>query len=147
MLPPDHGGPSMFWMWGRRRRGNPQTGPATSGLTVDPVIEEPQEPQGPKDLRGRWRDLKQAVRGTAAALPRVIRLVWDASPAVTAGPFAATVVAGVIPAVSAYTSKLLVNAVVSGILVRRTATIPDIVRLDFGLWHPAFSTLNAIIVL
>src|SRR6202023_1016243 len=147
MMPPSHGGPSSFWMWGRGRSRNAETGPANSGLTGDPVIEEPQEPQGPKDLRGRWRNLKQAVAGTTAALPRVLRLVWDASPAVTAGLFAATVVAGVVPAVSAYTSKLLVNAVVSGIVVRRTATVPDIVRLDFGLWHPAFSTLNAIIVL
>src|SRR3984893_12341447 len=147
MMPPSHGGPSSFWMWGRGRSQNAETGPANSGLTGDPVIEEPQEPQGPKDLRGRWRNLKQAVAGTTAALPGVIRLVGDASPGVTAGLFAATVVAGVIPAVSAYTSKLLVNAVVSGILVRRTATVPDIVRLDFGLWHPAFSTLNAIIFL
>src|SRR4029077_18262320 len=115
MMPPDHSGPSMFWMWGRRRRGNPETGPENSGLPGAPVIEEPQEPQGPKDLRSRWRNLKQAVRGTAAALPRVIRLVWGASPAITAGPFPVTVVAGVTPAVSAYTSKLLVNAVVLGI--------------------------------
>src|SRR5713226_8128741 len=144
---PDHGGPSMFWMWGRRRRGNSETGPANSGLTGDPVIEEPQEPQGPKDLRSRWRNLKQSVAGTTAALPRVIRLVWDASPAVTAGLFAATVVAGVVPAVSAYTSKLLVNAVVHGILVRGNPGVGDVVKLDFGLWHPAFSTVNAIIVL
>jgi ATP-binding cassette, subfamily B, bacterial len=137
----------MFSMWGRGRSRTPETGPANSGLTGGPVIEEPQEPQGPKDLRGRWRSLKQSVAGTTAALPRVIRLVWDASPGVTAGLFAATVVAGVVPALSAYTSKLLVNAVVSGILVRRTAAVPDVVRLDFGLWHPAFSTLNAIIVL
>src|ERR1700674_4342968 len=149
MVPPDHGGPSMFWMWGRRRRGNPQSGPANSGLTGDPVIEEPPEPQGPKDLRSRWRNLKQAVRGTAAALPRVIRLVWDASPAVTAGLFAVTVVAGVIPAVSAYTSKLLVNAVVLGIEVHNHPTaVTDAVRFDFGpLRTPVFTTVNGIIFL
>jgi ATP-binding cassette subfamily B protein len=149
MMPPDHGGPSMFWMWGRRRRGNPQTGPANSGLTGDPVIEEPQEPQGPKDLRSRWRNLKQSVRGTAAALPRVIRLVWDASPAVTVGLFAVTVVAGVIPAISAYTSKLLVNAVVLGIEVHsHPSTVADAVRFDFGPWRtPVFTTFNGIIFL
>ncbi len=149
MMPPDHGGPSMFWMWGRRRRGKPETGPANSGLTGDPVIEEPQEPQGPKDLRSRWRNLKQAVRGTAAALPRVIRLVWDASPAVTAGLFAVTVVAGVIPAVSAYTSKLLVNAVVLGIEVHNHPTaVADAIRFDFGPWRtPVFTTVNGIIFL
>ena len=150
-MPPGHGGPSSFWTWGRGRSKPAETGPANSGLTGDPVIEEPPDQQGPKDLRGRWRSLKQSVAGTTAALPRVIRLVWDASPAVTAGLFAATVVAGVVPALSAYTSKLLVNAVVAGILVRHTPSnapqLPDIVRLDFGLWHPSFSTVNAIIVL
>src|SRR3981081_4221344 len=100
MMPPGHGGPSMFSMWGRGRSKTPDSGPANSGLTGDPVIEEPPAPQGPKDLRSRWRNLKESVRGTAAALPRVIGLVWDASPAVTAGLFAVTVVAGVIPAMS-----------------------------------------------
>src|SRR5438067_1624849 len=83
-----------------RRSGSPDTGPANSGLTGDPVIEEPPD-QGPKDWRTRWRTLKESVRGTTAALPQVLRLVWDASPGVTAGLFAATVVAGVIPAISA----------------------------------------------
>jgi ATP-binding cassette subfamily B protein len=149
MMPPGHGGPSMFWMWGRGRPKIAETGPANSGLTGDPVIEEPQEPQGPKDLRGRWRNLKESVRGTTAALPRVLRLVWDASPAVTAGLFAATVVAGVIPAVSAYTSKLLVNAVVLGIEVHNhPTTVANAVRFDFGPWKtPAFTTVNGIIFL
>ncbi len=148
-MPPGHGGPSTFWMWGRGRRKSPDTGPANSGLTGDPVIEEPQEPQGPKDLRSRWRNLKESVRGTAAALPRVIRLVWDASPAVTAGLFAVTVVAGLIPAVSAYTSKLLVNAVVLGIEVHNhPATVANAIRFDFGPWRtPAFTTVNGIIFL
>src|ERR1700686_4020978 len=149
MIPPDHGAPSMFWMWGRRRRGNPQSGPANSGLTGDPVIEEPPEPQGPKDLRSRWRNLKQAVRGTAAALPRVIRLVWDASPAGTEGLFAGPGAPGAPPAVSAYTSKLLVNAVVLGIEVHNHPTaVSDAVRFDFGpLRTPVFTTVNGIIFL
>jgi ATP-binding cassette subfamily B protein len=149
MMPPGHGGPSAFWMWGRGRRANPESGPANSGLTGDPVIEEPQEPQGPKDLRSRWRNLRESVRGTAAALPRVLRLVWDASPAVTAGLFAVTVIAGVIPAVSAYTSKLLVNAVVLGIEVHNHSTaVADAVRFDFGpIRTPVFTTVNGIIFL
>src|SRR3989475_10638371 len=118
MMPPGHGGPSMFWMWARGRR-NPETGPANSGLTGDPVIEEPAQPQGPKDLRSRWRNLKESVRGTTAALPEVIRLVWHASPRITAGLFAATVVAGVVPAMSPYTSKLLLNALGEGMLINQ----------------------------
>ncbi len=139
----------MGWMWGRGRSKPPDTGPANSGLTGDPVIEEPPEPQGPKDLRSRWRNLKQSIRGTAAALPRVLRLVWDASPAVTIGLFAVTVVAGVIPALSAYTSKLLVNAVVLGIEVHNhPTTVADSIRFAFGPWKtPAFTTVNGIIFL
>src|SRR4030081_3546458 len=147
MMPPGHGGPSMFWMWGRGRRSNPETGPANSGLTGDPVIEEAPQPQGPKDLRGRWRNLRESVRGTAAALPRVLRLVWDASPRITAGLFAVTVVAGVIPATSAYISKLLVNAVVLGIEVHNhPTTVADAVRFDFGPFRtPDFTTVNGVI--
>jgi len=139
----------MFWMWGRGRPKVADSGPANSGLTGDPVIEEPQQPEGPKDLRGRWRNLKESVRGTAAALPLVIRLVWDASPVVTAGLFVVTVVAGLIPAMSAYTSKLLVNAVVLGIEVHNhPATVADAVRFDFGpLRTPVFTAVNAIIFL
>src|SRR2546430_11841385 len=144
MTPPGHGGPSMFWMWGRGRPKVADSGPANSGLTGDPVIEEPQQPEGPKDLRGRWRNLKESVRGTAAALPLVIRLVWDASPAVTTGLFVVTVVAGLIPAMSAYTSKLLVNAVVLGIEVHNhPTTVADAVRFDFGPLHtPVFTADN-----
>ena len=136
-------------MWGRGRPKIADSGPANSGLTGDPVIEEPQQPEGPKDLRGRWRNLKESVRGTAAALPLVIRLVWDASPAVTTGLFVVTVVAGLIPAMSAYTSKLLVNAVVLGIEVHNhPITVADAVRFDFGPLHtPVFSAVNAIIFL
>ena len=137
----------MFWVWGRRRSKVAETGPANSGLTGEPVIEEPPEPQGPKDLRTRWRNLKQAVRGTAAALPTVIRLVWDASPAITAALFAVTVVAGVVPAISAYISKLLVNAVVLGIEVHNhPSTVADAIHFDFGPWKtPPFTTVNGII--
>src|SRR5437899_11295931 len=146
MMPPGHGGGPPFWMWGRQRSRNPDTGPANSGLTGDPVIEEPVQPQGPKDLRSRWRNLKESVRGTTAALPEVIRLVWDASPRITAGLFAATVVAGVVPAMSAYTSKLLVNAVVAGIIINQKH-IPHWNPIDLGPWHLAFTSINAIIFL
>src|ERR1700688_4391128 len=132
MMPPGHGGSPTSWMWGRGRSKTKDTGPANSGLTGNPVIEEPPEPQGPKDLRSRWRNLKESIRGTAAALPRVLRLVSDASPAITVGLFAVTVVAGVIPAVSAYTSKLLVNAVVLGIQVHADPSkVADTIRFTF----------------
>src|SRR6202162_2809945 len=109
------GPPSMHW-WGRRNK-QPDTGQANSGVTGDPGLERPPEPEGPKDLRGRWESLKQSVTGTTAALPRVLRLVWDASPSTTLGLFVATAIAGVIPAAAAYTAKLLINSVVLGISI------------------------------
>jgi len=135
-----------FWMWGRRRFMKPETGPPNSGLTGDAPIDEPPEDKGPRDLRSRWKNLRQAVAGTTAALPEVLRLVWQASPAVTLLLFIVTVVSGFIPAASAYTSKLLINAVVQGIVVRREHT-QDLVRLNLGFWHPQFSTFDAIIFL
>src|SRR4030081_208797 len=108
------GGPSMIhWLRGRRQK--PDTGPANSGLTGDPSLEQPPPPEGPKDLRGRWQSLKQSVSGTASALPRVLRLVWDASPGTTLALFVATVIAGIMPAAAAWTAKLLIDAVVQGI--------------------------------
>ena len=137
-------------MWWRGRRKNPDSGPADSGLTGDPMLEGPPQDESPKDLRGRWLNLKQSVTGTTAALPRVLRLVWDASPRTTLGLFAATVVAGVIPAAAAYTSKLLINAVVRGILIHNT-NVPNVVTLhdlDPNLHGgPSFTAVNMIILI
>src|SRR5436305_6424759 len=145
MMGHDGGGP-MFWMWGRRRFAKPDSGPPNSGLTGQPPIEEPPDQQGPRDLRSRWRNLRQSVTGTTAALPRVIELVWQASPRVTAILFVVTVIAGFIPAASAYTSKLLINAVVQGIFIHKTGA-RDTVSIGLPFWHPSFSTFNAIIFL
>src|SRR5579872_880078 len=117
MMPPGGHGPVIWWGgWGRGRR-KPESGPANSGLTGDPTLEPPQTPEGPKDLRGRWESLKQSVTGTTAALPQVLSLVWEASPATTVGLFATTAFASLVPAASAYISRSLVNAVVQGILI------------------------------
>src|SRR5438477_1542634 len=113
MMGPGSGPPMIHWWLGRRKSAD--SGPANSGLTGDPGVELPPEDQGPKDLRGRWLNFKQSVTGTTAALPRVLRLVWDASPGITIALFATTAVAGVIPAAAAYTAQLLTNAVVQGI--------------------------------
>jgi ATP-binding cassette subfamily B protein len=144
MMPP-HGGPPSMWWTGRRKK--PDSGPANSGLTGDPGLAMPPEEEGPKDLRSRWLNLKQSITGTSAALPRVLRLVWDASPRITLGLFAATVVAGVIPAAAAYASKLLINAVVQGIVIH-SSHIPDRQQFTLGvLQTPVFTSVGAIIFL
>ena len=154
MMPPGAGPPTMHWWGGRRKK--PDFGPANSGLSGDPTQEPPPLPEGPKDLRGRWESLKQSVVGTSAALPRVLRLVWDASPATTLGLFIATAVAGVIPAGAAYTAKLLINAVVQGIAIHNfhqpdrvwpLCSQPAAVCSLGPLHTPVFSAVGAIVFL
>src|SRR5712691_9177436 len=118
----------FFPGWRRDRDG----APAASGLTGAPEeVELPPEP--PKDWRERWSEVKQAAAGTMAAMPRVIRLVWQASPGLTVALFA-----GITPAATAYTAKLLINAVVRGIQVH-LQHLPDRNVLDVPLgpltWH------------
>src|SRR6202521_6072972 len=142
MMPPHGSGPPNFFGFGRGNK-KPDTGAAISGLTGDPGVEGPPEPEGPKDLRGRWLNFKQSVTGTTAALPRVLRLVWDASPAITLGLFATTAIAGVIPAAMAYVAKLLVNSVVQGIIINHQH-LPDHEQLTVGPWQsPVFTAVGA----
>src|SRR5438128_2736091 len=150
MMPPGSHGPVIWWGgWGRGRR-KPESGPANSGLTGDPTLEPPQQPEGPKDLRGRWESLKQAVTGTTAALPQVLGLVWEASRPVTIALFATTALAGVIPTISVGLTLTLTNAVVAGIKIN-AFHLPDHVRFsDLGVsWlpGPTFSAVGMIVFL
>ena len=143
------GGPPPIWMWGGgQRRQKTETGPANSGITGAPDLEEPAPPEGPKDLRGRWLNFKQSFTGTLAALPQVTRLVWDASPRITLGLFGATVLAGLTPAASAYISKLLVEAVVAGIKINATHGVDRLHPYALGPFAtPSFSALQAVVFL
>src|SRR2546430_737474 len=105
----------MHFIWGGWRRDKEEQ-PAASGLTGAPeLVEPPREP--PKNWGQRWTEIKQAMSGTMAALPRVMRLVWQASPGLTIALFVVTALSGLMPAASAYTAKLLINAVVAGIYI------------------------------
>src|SRR6202521_2584914 len=120
MMPPGGHGPVIWWGgWGRGRR-KPETGAANSGLTGDPTLEPPQPPEGPKDLRGRWESLKQSVAGTTAALPQVLRLVWEASHPTPISLFITTALAGLVPVISAGISMMLINSVVQGLTINVT---------------------------
>ena len=150
MMPPGSHGPVIWWGgWGRGRR-NAESGPANSGLTGDPTLEPPQQPEGPKDLRGRWESLRQAVMGTTAALPQVLRLVWEASRPVTIGLFITTALAGIIPTISVGLTLMLTNAVVTGIKIN-AFHVADHVRLsELGVpWLPGltFSAVGMIVFL
>ncbi|TMD98150.1 MAG: ABC transporter ATP-binding protein [Chloroflexi bacterium] len=149
-MPPGSHGPVIWWGgWGGRRR-KPEEGAANSGLTGDPTLEPPQQPEGPKDLRGRWESLKQSVTGTTAALPQVLRLVWEASHPITIGLFVTTAIAGVIPTISVGITLMLTNAVVAGIKIN-SFHLADHVRFsDLGVpWlpGPTFSSVGMIVFL
>src|SRR5881409_2992364 len=144
MMPPGGHGPVIWWGgWGRGRR-KPESGPANSGLTGDPTIEPPQLPEGPKDLRGRWESLKQSVVGTTAALPQVLRLVWEASRPTTIGLFATTAIAGIIPTISVGITLMLTNAVVAGISINAFHLSDRVAFATLGVpWLPG-PTLTAV---
>ena len=144
MMPPGSHGPVIWWGGFGRGRRNPESGPANSGLTGDPTIEPPTQPEGPKDLRGRWESLKQSVTGTTAALPQVLSLVWEASRPITLGLFITTALAGIIPTISVGITLMLTNAVVRGILISHSH-LPDQVTLSsLGVpWVPAL-TFNSV---
>ena len=150
MMPPGSHGPVIWWGgWGRGRR-KPESGPANSGLTGDPTLEPPQQPEGPKDLRGRWESLKQSVVGTTAALPQVLSLVWEASRPITLGLFVATAIAGIIPTISVGITLMLTNAVVHGIFIHQQ-NLPDQITLNqLGVaWLPplTFSSVQMVVFL
>ena len=149
-MPPGTHGPVIWWGgWGGRRR-KPESGPANSGLTGDPTLEPPQQPEGPKDLRGRWETFKQAVTGTTAALPQVLRLVWEASRPTTIGLFATTALAGLVPTASVGLTLMLTNAVKEGIDVHQNHLADRLVLSSLGVpWlpHLTFSVLGMIVFL
>jgi ATP-binding cassette subfamily B protein len=121
-----------------------------SGLTGSPEIPDPPE-ERPQDLRGRWRAVRAAAAGTLAALPKVLELVWEASPGMTLGLGAATLLGGVMPAATAYTAKLLINAVVNAISIHLRGQ-PDLTSLKVPLplvtlQTPPMSTTGVIVLL
>ncbi|HEV2217940.1 MAG TPA: ABC transporter ATP-binding protein [Candidatus Dormibacteraeota bacterium] len=150
MMPHGTGGPVIWWGgWGGRRRKD-ESGPANSGLTGDPAVEPPQLPEGPKDLRGRWEVLKQSVTGTTAALPQVLRLVWEASKPTTISLFATTALAGLIPTISVGLTLMLTNAVKQGIDVHQYHLADRLVLSSLGIpWMPrlTFSVFGMIVFL
>jgi len=128
----------------RSRQSPPSDGPA------------PDAPRGPRatiaTTRRRVHTTVNAVRGTLVGLPRVLGLVWGASRALTIILALATVLAGIVPTAQAYTTKLLVNAVVHGILLHRTAHAVDNTRLDIPLlWgslqSPVIGVMGVVVAL
>ena len=130
------------------RRSSPGDSSPHSGLTGPAEIPEPPT-ERPSGLGGRLKSVREAAVGTMAALPRVMRLVWEASPGLTIGLALATILAGFIPAATAYAAKLLINAVLAAIRVRADH-LPDqgVLPLPFHtIQSPGLTTTGALVVL
>ena len=135
--------PPMMW-WGGLRRAMRNAQPPV-GLTADPEPEPPQAEDRARDLAGAWRNFRDSVKGTFVALGRVLKLVWVASPALSIGLAASTILLGAVPAASAWTTKQLINGVVAAILVHQRH-LPDQGRLELGpIAGPALTTIGVIV--
>ncbi|MFL6125997.1 ABC transporter ATP-binding protein [Actinophytocola sp.] len=86
-----------------------------SGLTGPVDIPDPKPADEPKDLRSRLRRLRVAAAGTVRGLPKVAKLTWQASPAMTIMILVSTLVGGLVPTVTAYVAKLLLDSVVAAV--------------------------------
>lgn len=129
------GGGGFEFMVGRhgRRRRPPNTVP-DSGLTGPVDIPEPENDTGPKDLRSRLERLKVSVSGTVRGLPKVAKLTWQASPALTITITLITLVSGLLPTATAYIAKLLIDSVVAAIQGHGTkGQIAVVALFQFGV--------------
>src|SRR5215217_3684968 len=108
------------------------TSVADSGLTGPIDIPDSKPQIQKKDFRSRWKRLRESVVGTVRGLPRVIKLTWAASPLLTLTMAVVTVISGLMPTLSAYLVKLLMDAVVEAIQIH-SQHLPDQVPLNLPL--------------
>jgi ATP-binding cassette subfamily B protein len=106
------GGPSRGL---RQRLKQASSSVPDSGLTGPVDIPDPKPADEPKDLRARLRRMRVAAAGTVRGLPKVAKLTWQASPAMTIVILVSTVVGGLTPTVTAYIAKLLLDSVVAAV--------------------------------
>ncbi|WP_370945707.1 ABC transporter ATP-binding protein [Amycolatopsis sp. cg5] len=105
-----------------------------SGLTGPVDIPEPERDDEPKDLRSRFRRMRESVAGTVRGLPKVAKLTWQASPVLTITIAVITIVSGLTPTITAYVSKLLIDSVVAAIQGKgTTGAIVGVAALEFGV--------------
>ncbi|NKQ53398.1 ABC transporter ATP-binding protein [Amycolatopsis sp. K13G38] len=106
-----------------------------SGLTGPIDIPDPKQDDQPKDLRARWHRLRTNVAGTVRGLPRVISLTWRASPPMTILIALSTLISGLVPTVTAYIAKLLLDAVVAAVAGHgSTNRIVEITLFQLGVF-------------
>lgn len=132
MIPGGGGGIEMAL--GRRGRRRMAQSVPDSGLTGPVDIPEPEQPEQPKGLRARLSRMRTSVAGTVRGLPKVAKLTWQASPTLTIVLAVITLASGLLPTVTAYIAKVLLDSVVAAIQHRgSTADIVRITLFQFGV--------------
>ncbi|MEU9685740.1 ABC transporter ATP-binding protein [Amycolatopsis japonica] len=123
----------LFMARGGRRRRPPSTVP-DSGLTGPVDIPEPEPEAVPKDLKSRLDRMWVNVAGTVRGLPKVAKLTWQASPALTIVITLVTLLSGLLPTATAYIAKLLIDSVVAAIQGHGTkSAIVGVALFQFGI--------------
>ncbi len=91
-------------------------------------------------------DLKK-VFAALAGLPRVIRLVWSASPLLTMGMALFTILGGITPLANAIIARLLLDSVIQGFLHHTFALVwlPVILQLGVNLLSRVCNTFTGLI--
>src|SRR5438874_509306 len=97
------------------RSQNGKTGAAPSQNGSSPPNGEPEEQQPPKSWVDRWQELRKQWRATLAAFPRAFSLVWQSHKGFTLSTAFISILFGIIPAVTAWVGKLLIDGVVAAI--------------------------------
>ncbi|MFE0020059.1 ABC transporter ATP-binding protein [Amycolatopsis sp. NPDC059021] len=116
---------------GKRRR---TTTVPDSGLTGPVDIPDAPPQDQPKGLRERLSRMRTAVSGTVRGLPKVARLTWQASPFLTIAIALVTLLSGLLPTVTAYIAKLLLDSVVAAIQGHGSKTaIVQVAAFQFGV--------------
>ncbi len=132
MIPGGGGGIEMAL--GRRGRRRMAQSVPDSGLTGPVDIPEPEQPEQPKGVRARLSRMRTSVAGTVRGLPKVAKLTWQASPTLTIVLAVITLASGLLPTVTAYLAKILLDSVVAAIQHRgSTADIVRITLFQFGV--------------
>src|SRR5206468_2392158 len=94
----------------QQRMGNGRWGPGSSnGRGPGPA--PPEAGQGePRTLRSYLQELKRNAQGTMAGVPRAWKLVWETHRGFTISMALFSVLFGFMPTLTAWVSKLLIDA-------------------------------------
>src|SRR4051794_35065834 len=91
--------------------GHKSPGPPPQPPQPTPTTEE----KPPQTMRERLLQLRRNAKATMSGIPRALSLVWEAHKGFTISMAVFSVLFGIMPTVTAWVSKLLIDAVVAAV--------------------------------